>query len=57
MIQRGDSAMYQPKRAGKNRVQVTRRPTKSKLFQNGRPVVAAAGAEPEEVALPLRKVR
>ncbi len=58
MVSRADSAMYQAKRAGKNRVEVMRRPTRSKLFHNGRPVVATgAESEPEEVALPLRKVR
>jgi hypothetical protein len=56
MISQADSAMYQAKRAGKNRVEVSRRQTRNKLFHNGRPVAAAA-PEAEEVALPLRKVR
>jgi len=56
MISRADSAMYQAKRAGKNRIEIARRATRSKLFHNGRPVAASA-PEAEDLALPLRKVR
>jgi diguanylate cyclase (GGDEF)-like protein len=38
MVARADAAMYQAKRNGKNRVEVVRRPAKSRLFQNGRPI-------------------
>jgi len=48
--------MYQAKRAGKNRIEIARRATRSKLFHNGRPVAASA-PEAEDLALPLRKVR
>jgi diguanylate cyclase (GGDEF)-like protein len=35
IVSRADDAMYQAKRAGKNRVDVVRRASKSRLFQNG----------------------
>jgi hypothetical protein len=38
IVQRADTAMSQAKRAGKNRVDVVRRASKSRLFQNGRPI-------------------
>jgi len=44
------------KAAGKNRIEIARRATRSKLFHNGRPVAASA-PEAEDLALPLRKVR
>ena len=46
LVGRADQAMYDAKRAGKNRIEIRRRPAKSRLFQNGRPVagmVEAAG--------------
>ena len=69
IVSRADSAMYEAKRAGKNRVEVLRRASKSRLFQNGRPVVGGTGqapatpvepvdAEPEAAPLSaLRRVR
>jgi diguanylate cyclase len=69
IVSRADSAMYDAKRAGKNRVEVLRRASKSRLFQNGRPVVGGTGqalatpvepvdAEPEAPPLSaLRRVR
>jgi diguanylate cyclase (GGDEF)-like protein len=38
LVGRADQAMYDAKRAGKNRIEIRRRPAKSRLFQNGRPV-------------------
>ena len=38
LVGRADQAMYEAKRGGKDRIEVRRRPSKSKLFQNGRPV-------------------
>ena len=38
LVGRADQAMYEAKRGGKDRIEVRRRPAKSKLFQNGRPV-------------------
>jgi diguanylate cyclase len=46
MVQRADTAMYQSKRAGKNRVDVVRRASRSRLFQNGRPVAEPVSNEP-----------
>jgi diguanylate cyclase (GGDEF)-like protein len=40
LIERADTAMYDAKKGGKNRLEVRRRPTRSRLFHNGRPVVA-----------------
>jgi diguanylate cyclase len=44
LVGRADQAMYEAKRAGKNRIEVRRRPSKSRLFQNGRPVAGAVDA-------------
>jgi diguanylate cyclase len=49
LIGRADQAMYESKRAGKNRIEVRRRASKSRLFQNGRPVVGAVDAAAPEV--------
>jgi diguanylate cyclase len=38
LVGRADQAMYEAKRGGKDRIEVRRRPSKSRLFQNGRPV-------------------
>lgn len=38
LVGRADQAMYDAKRGGKDRIEVRRRPARSKLFQNGRPV-------------------
>jgi diguanylate cyclase (GGDEF)-like protein len=57
LIARADAAMYQAKRAGKNRVEVVRRQARSRLFHNGRPVLASEDTSaPEEPSL-LRRVR
>jgi diguanylate cyclase (GGDEF)-like protein len=57
MISRADTAMYQAKRGGKNRVEILRRATRSKLFHNGRPVASAEPDAAEQAPLPLRKAR
>jgi len=41
LIGRADQAMYEAKRGGKNRIEIRRRPSKSRLFENGRPVAGA----------------
>ena len=46
LVGRADQAMYEAKRAGKNRIEVRRRPAKSKLFQNGRPVPGSLDEQP-----------
>ena len=46
LVGRADQAMYDAKRAGKNRIEVRRRPAKSKLFQNGRPVTGGLDEAP-----------
>jgi diguanylate cyclase (GGDEF)-like protein len=43
LLGRADQAMYDAKRAGKGRIEVKKRPGKSRLFQNGRPVAGAVG--------------
>jgi diguanylate cyclase (GGDEF)-like protein len=48
MVSRADAAMYQAKRNGKNRVEVIRRPAKSRLFQNGRPISGGSSASKAE---------
>jgi len=50
LIGRADQAMYDAKRAGKNRIEVRRRAQKSRLFQNGRPV--AGTLEPVKTPAP-----
>jgi diguanylate cyclase (GGDEF)-like protein len=42
ILGRADRALYDAKNAGKATVRCLRRPSKSKLFQNGRPVAGAA---------------
>jgi diguanylate cyclase (GGDEF)-like protein len=46
LLGRADQAMYDAKRAGKGRIEVKKRPGKSRLFQNGRPVAGAVGEVP-----------
>ena len=48
MVSRADAAMYQAKRNGKNRVEVIRRPAKSRLFHNGRPIAGGASKTEEK---------
>ena len=46
LVERADAAMYEAKHGGKNRLEIRRRRTRSRLFQNGRPV----GSVPEETS-------
>lgn len=46
LVGRADQAMYDAKRGGKGRIEVRKRPGKSRLFQNGRPVAGAVGDVP-----------
>ena len=41
----GDQATYDAKKGGKARIEVRKRPGRSRLFQNGRPVPGALGDE------------
>jgi diguanylate cyclase len=50
LVGRADQAMYEAKRGGKNRIEVRRRPARSRLFQNGRPVAGAV--DQDAAALP-----
>jgi len=52
MVARADSAMYQAKRNGKNRVEVVRRPARSRLFQNGRPIAGGNSASKTDEGKP-----
>jgi diguanylate cyclase (GGDEF)-like protein len=56
IVARADGAMYQAKRAGKNRIEVMKRATRSRLFQNGRPVVGVPVVDEQTESL-LRRVR
>ena len=49
IVEPADAAMYQAKRAGKNRVDVVRRASKSRLFQNGRPIASSSPAPSEPI--------
>jgi diguanylate cyclase (GGDEF)-like protein len=46
LVGRADQAMYDAKKAGKGRIEVRRRPGRSRLFQNGRPVPGALDEVP-----------
>jgi diguanylate cyclase len=46
LVGRADQAMYDAKKGGKGRIEVRRRPGRSRLFQNGRPVPGAVDEVP-----------
>ena len=45
--------MYDARNGGENRLEVRRRPARSRLFHNGRPVVAVPQEQEEDGASPV----